>query len=537
PVEVLVDVILSFMTKDLHFLRKLCDQVFVPFAELMTADAVDAIIGVLQAKEDGAEDDDAAVGTEMDGDAMMDVDSDGNDSDVSMAGDDDDDDGEAQAGAVDEELRRKIQEALGSPSATADGAAAGGEVSASGEEEEYDDEQMTVFDDKLAEIFRHKKEQKLAVRDLRISLINFKLRVLDLVEVFLARQAGNGLVVRLLPTVVDLAKATSAESRTKPLHDRTMAILGARRAKYPTGFEAEAGLALLDGIHRRARRAQDRAELAMLGNVAAFVTRALMDNAQTGDAQAAVGDRIYEIARASLADFMARKGSQIHADFFRPTTEKLLPSQLHVVWRIARAALTDYARPGQAVNVYRQVQAYALVEIVVASVPRVVSESPDVANVSGFVESAEGLLRDLKAAVGETVLYAVSAENKASAKQLRIEPLRLKEILVHTVDIARRCCARDDAFRQAAKRAFTGGDGAWAGAVAALGSASTVFALKIFRAFCANMAEAENLAEPGAIARVVSAFGKKAKKQQQQQQQQQGAGAKRKRQQQALIHP
>ncbi|KAJ2397354.1 DNA-directed DNA polymerase [Coemansia sp. RSA 2559] len=506
PVEVLVDVILSFMTKDLHFLRKLCDQVFVPFTDLMTADAVDAIIGVLKAKEGDDPEDGAAVEAEMDVDGMMDVD---DDSDVSMAEDNEDD--QEQLGAVDEELRRKIEEALGN-AATSLGNEDGGDVSASGEEEEYDDEQMTVFDDKLAEIFRHKKEQKLAVRDLRISLINFKLRALDLVDVFLTKQPGNALVIRLLPTVVDLAKATSGDSRTKPLHDRTIAILGARRPKYPTGFDSEAGLALLDAVHKRARRAQDKAELTMLGNVAAFVTRALMDNAQTDEARKAVSDRVVDIAKASLADFMTRKSSQIHADFFRPATEKLLPSQVAIVWRIAHMALADYGRPGQAVNVYRQVQAFALAETVVASVPRVASESSDAAHTSALAETAERLLRELQAAVCETILFAVSSENKAAGSgKLRIEPLRLKEMLMHLVEVARRCIAKDDAFRQAAQRAFAPSD-KWAGAVAALASASTVFALKIFRAFCANMADAGQLAEPAAVARVVSAFGKKPRK-------------------------
>ncbi|KAJ1771650.1 DNA-directed DNA polymerase [Coemansia sp. RSA 1813] len=518
PVEVLVDVILSFMTKDLHFLRKLCDQVFVPFTDLMTADAMDAIIGVLQAKEGGdagAAEDGAAVETEMDADGMMDIDDDDDDSDVSMAGDDD----LEQLGAVDEELRRKIQEALGSASAIDN--EADGEVSASGEEEEYDDEQMTVFDDKLAEIFRHKKEQKVAVRDLRISLINFKLRALDLVDVFLTKQPDNALVIRLLPTVVDLAKATRADSRTKPLHDRTMAILGARRTKYPTGFDTDAGLSLLDAIHKRARRAQDKAELAMLGNVAAFVTRALMDstpataNDKDSEKHKTVSSRVFDIAKASLADFMTRKGSQIHADFFRPTTEKLLPSQLDIFWRIAHVALSDYARPGQTVNVYRQVQAFALVEVVVATVPRVMSESSDVTDIGAFVEAVESLLREMQTAVCETIQFAVSDENKvsgsSSAGKLRIEPLRLKEILIHSVDIARRCIAKDDVFRLAAKRAFKT-ESKWTEGVAALSKASTVFALKIFRAFCTNMAVAENLAEPDAVARVVSAFGKKPKK-------------------------
>ncbi|KAJ2817830.1 DNA-directed DNA polymerase, partial [Coemansia erecta] len=56
PVEVLTDILISLFTRDSSILRRLCEQVFVPFAELMTARAMESIIGVLQAREGAGED-------------------------------------------------------------------------------------------------------------------------------------------------------------------------------------------------------------------------------------------------------------------------------------------------------------------------------------------------------------------------------------------------------------------------------------------------------------------------------------------------
>ncbi|KAJ1840426.1 DNA-directed DNA polymerase, partial [Coemansia sp. RSA 2703] len=45
PVEVLTEILISFLTKDSLMLRKLCEQVFAPFTTLVTAAALDSIIG------------------------------------------------------------------------------------------------------------------------------------------------------------------------------------------------------------------------------------------------------------------------------------------------------------------------------------------------------------------------------------------------------------------------------------------------------------------------------------------------------------
>ncbi|KAJ2609657.1 DNA-directed DNA polymerase [Coemansia sp. RSA 1365] len=465
PVEVLTDMLIGFLAKESNVLRRLCEQAFVPFAGVMTAEAMESIVGVLQAHEGGA---DGAVSTEMDVDAM-DVDDDEDVEAGQMEGVDEE--------GVDEELRRRIQEALGEEAA---------EVSGSESEEEFDDEQMTVFDDKLAEIFRQRKQQKTAARDLKISLANFKLRVLDLADVFLTRQPESPLVMQLLPAIVDLARATQRDTRNRAVHDRAAAILGARRARFPTGFDCDKAAELLASIHERARRAADRNEARVLGNVAAFVSRALLDVDSTTE------PRVRELYTASVRDFMTRKASQIHVDFFRAGMEKLLPAQLPLFWHVAVDALAHYAHPRQAVNVYRQVQAYALADTVVSTASRV-------AELPGAAALAERLLVELRAALLATVEFAVSDENTAAAAgKLLLDSQRLREILRCALQLIRRL-AKNDTFTAATTRALKS-DAAWTAAVKAL-AASPRFSSPVIKKNCEALADLQRLVATSAASK------------------------------------
>ncbi|KAJ1729797.1 DNA-directed DNA polymerase [Coemansia biformis] len=481
PVEVLTDMLIGFLTKESNILRRLCEQVFVPFAGTLTASAMESITGVLQAREG---DSDGVVATELDAADGMDIDeedADGADegSDVDMDGGD-----AAQMEAVDEELRRKIEEALGADAAAMD------EASASGEEEVFDDEQMTVFDDKLAEIFRHKKEQKNAKRDLKITLVNFKLRVLDLADAFLTKQAESPLVIPLLAALLELARATRRDSRSKQIHDRTMAMLGARRARVPRGLDREQATRLLGVVHERARRAADKAEVRMLGSMAAFLSRALLDDAVAGE-QAAVIEAVRELNVASMRDFMTHKASQIYVDFFRTTAEKLLEGQLEPLWRVAIEAAA-YGHPLKAVNVYRQVQAFALIDTITASASRLAAGLTEPAQIAPFVGLTRELVAALQGALQATIAYAASEENTSAATgRLLLDSQRLREIIRHWLMIVRRC-ARCEPLQLAVASALVP-SAAWSDALAAL-EASPKLSSPVIKKHCETLADLAQLA-------------------------------------------
>ncbi|KAJ2864005.1 DNA-directed DNA polymerase [Coemansia aciculifera] len=458
PVEVLTDVLIGFLTRDSHALRKLCEHVFAPFADLATPAAIDAIIGVLQAKEGVAGEEGGGIDAQME----MDV-----DEDEDMEEDEDED--EELGGDVDEELRRKIHEALGSAA----------EAEVEGEEEVFDDEQMTVFDDKLAEIFAQKKQQKTAERDLRISFVNFKLRVLDLADVFWSRVPESPLVLRLLRALIDLSRATRRDARSKPIHDRAMALLTARRAKVPAAIEAAEGLQLLAHVHDCARRASDKAELRALSAASALATRSLLD---AGGVEAKVEAQY----AATVADFMTRQASQIHADFFRVASSKLRPAQLPLLWRVAAKAVREFAHPRQALNVFRQVQAYALADVVANSAPLLVAEVA----AKEAQELAADLLKALRDALLDTMTFAASGQNQVAATEtapakLILDKTRLREIIEITMSVARRCLRYDVLAAQDALPNKE--DAQWMAALNAL-AASDNFKSPIITRLCTTLA-------------------------------------------------
>ncbi|KAJ1965323.1 DNA-directed DNA polymerase [Dipsacomyces acuminosporus] len=430
PVEVFTDILISLLTKNSNTLRRLCEQVFVPFSSIMTPTAIDSIAGVLQAKEGVAGDEDGQVETEMEiPDDLVD------DEDAGVDGLDDDD--KEQLEEVDEELRRKIEEALGDGAAFDDAA----EVSASGEEEVYDDEQMKVFDQKLGEIFHHKKQQKLEVRDLKISFVNFKLRVLDLANVFLTKQPESPLVIRLLPAVLDLARSTVKDNRNKPIHDRTISILSSSRTSYPTGFKTADGLDLLRVVHNRASRAADKRESGMLANIASYLVQAVLDNKEEGPkgksakTAAATTNEISKLYRAALKDFMTRKTSQIRVDFFTSLARRLRPSRLPFVWELVVDGVSEYGHPLKAVNAYRQVQMFALAAEISATASRLSGQD----DAAALVPMADKLLAAMQSAVTETLVYAASDKNaNATTGKLILDSARLREALDKHIDVVRK---------------------------------------------------------------------------------------------------
>ncbi|KAJ2591655.1 DNA-directed DNA polymerase [Coemansia sp. RSA 1722] len=478
PADVLTDIIISLLAKDSTSVRKLCVQVFTPFAGMITANGLDSIIGVLQAKEGISGEEGGNVETQVE---LMDDMAVNSDEEMGSGNDNDEEDDELlSTEAVDEELRRKIQEALGNS-----GNGDEHEASASGEEEEFDDEQMEVFDDKLAEIFQQKKQMKQDIRGLKISFVNFKLRVLDLVDVFLTRQPESPLVLLLLPMLLDLIRSTTKDSRNKPIHDRAFSIASARRSKLPVGFETKDGIDLLTSIHERARRASDKPTLMMMSNVAMYMARAVVENDPSAE------PAIYDLYRASLTDFMTRKASQMISDFFMVPASRTQPTHLLPFWRLAAVAIAEYGHPLKAVNVFRQVQAYTLAAGIFSNVSRL--ETLD--DTKQFAEPTKKLLSGLQSAVLDTVKFVVSEKNKNSASgKLVIDQQRLREILQTSSQLIAKS-VKSNALNSVAKKALQP-SAEWTEAFDALSQSPSFSSSKAIVNLCNSLKNIDSLLSP-----------------------------------------
>ncbi len=127
--------------------------------------------------------------------------------DSSAEGDDGSDDG------PDEELAAfdaKLALALGTRSATDDLAADDSEGSS---DSDMNDEQMEALDEHLEKVFRERKtlaSKKDQNKNAREAIINFKCRVLELLDIYVKRQHTNVLALDLLIPLLDVIRTTKS---------------------------------------------------------------------------------------------------------------------------------------------------------------------------------------------------------------------------------------------------------------------------------------------------------------------------------------
>lgn len=196
PIEVMVDILISFLSKPSTLLRHISIEFFKTFLGEVNEKCVDLIFGVLNSGNENDGEDDL-----FENESDSDVESDSSD------GEDLEDD--VKTVVNDEEqnqlLLARVQEAMNTkmddPSDLSD----------------LDDDQMMQFDDKLVEIFTHKKQAQVSKKQVENESIHFKVRVLDLIAVVLSHD------LKVIDRILELYSNTSAKS-LKSIHDRIVNI-------------------------------------------------------------------------------------------------------------------------------------------------------------------------------------------------------------------------------------------------------------------------------------------------------------------------
>ncbi|KAF2722354.1 hypothetical protein K431DRAFT_222401 [Polychaeton citri CBS 116435] len=248
--DMLVELLLSFVSKPSALFRKLAEQVFAAFAPELSEEGLNSMLDILQKKEslsgqqelfdehgsddeeDGEdesdsnedpgneeeEDDDA---DDDDDDEAIDVEDasdieliNGMESDSSSSGSDADGNQDGE-GDEDEEAAfdRKLKAALGS-------AAVNEAADASSDDgSDMDDEQMEALDGHLTTIFRERKNntnKKQENKDAKDTIINFKNRILDLLSIYVRSQYASTLALDIvLPLAILVRETTSKQTAEK----------------------------------------------------------------------------------------------------------------------------------------------------------------------------------------------------------------------------------------------------------------------------------------------------------------------------------
>ena len=281
--EFLVEILLSMVAQPSSLMRQLSQQVFEAFTSVLSAQAIQLLTDPLTADENAKgqqalfstedEDMDGAEGSEPEGSDHESLDSDVEIVDLedapsdpeSDASDNESDSGSEGAESVQGEgakdeldgLDDALAEVLKSHRLDKDAEAE------SSDDSDMSDSEMMELDDKLVEIFKQRAKtssKKKDKKDAKESVINFKHRVLDLLAIFIKKEAAtsNPLVFQILLPLLQLVRTTT----TKPLANKACDIvltfakgLKKSRANQDSNeLDADALMALLRDIHADASK-------------------------------------------------------------------------------------------------------------------------------------------------------------------------------------------------------------------------------------------------------------------------------------------
>ena len=126
-----------------------------------------------------------------------------------------------QSDGPDEELAAfdvKLAQALGTRPGNQDAEA----EDSSSSDQDMDDEQMEALDEYLAKVFRERKKvtnMKNEKKDAKESVINFKRRVLDLLEIYIKQQIAGSLTLKLLLPLLKVIRITTSPEISQKAYD------------------------------------------------------------------------------------------------------------------------------------------------------------------------------------------------------------------------------------------------------------------------------------------------------------------------------
>ncbi|KAE8403028.1 DNA polymerase phi-domain-containing protein [Aspergillus pseudonomiae] len=261
--DALVEILLSFASKPSQLFRRMSEQVFSAFADKISENGLDSLVSILEAKESLAgqqemfEQDDEGEEDEE----MMDIDEDDSDVEVVDAeGSDDDDDEDEEEGPEEEEdgnedeeaiFEAKLAEALGPHRANQD---------LNDDEEDSDadmnDDEMEQVDQQLAKVFQARRDalsKNKDKKDAKGNMVNFKNRVLDLLEIYVKKCHSKLLALDLLLPLLRLTRKSTVKQISNKansvLRDYTRLCKGSALPKLES---VEPAWELLNSIHKEA---------------------------------------------------------------------------------------------------------------------------------------------------------------------------------------------------------------------------------------------------------------------------------------------
>ncbi|XP_049326442.1 myb-binding protein 1A-like protein [Astyanax mexicanus] len=351
-VEVVVEILLSLLSQPSRLIRSVCKTAFGRLCPHLTQPALTAILDVLdpnkddeesgvivtQEKDEKMEEEENEEG-ENDKDAG-DGEQEGEDEDESGSSSDDDEDDDEEDEAMEEEqeevdqnFRLELMKVLQGQNALAT-------EEDNSNDEEMDDEAMLNLDKSLATLFSEQKKKLQAKKDERERLRkektlvrDFKIKVLDLVEVFLVKQGSSALVLGMvepLLSVIENGMSSDSEQQEVDFLRRTADIFrnqlcrGKQYCRDVEGREEELH-EMLERLIGRAQKLHESSVALYYFSAALYVVKVLRGVKKETDATPTVEERsmgkadverVTRSFRDALTSFMTRRKSPLTGDMF-----------------------------------------------------------------------------------------------------------------------------------------------------------------------------------------------------------------------------
>jgi len=379
-VEVLTEVLLSLLTRPSSLFRHVVDHVFTILAPHLTRNALNMILESLDPRK-GTQGETLEIVDESgddEGDEEMEDDEGERKEESNSAnneGDDEDDDDDEEEGSssdgeqeeavgvVDEAFRAEVQAALGP-------AMVDMEKEESSSEDDLDDEAMMKLDDALAAVFKAKNNKNKKKDGMKI-VLHFKLRVLDIIEIFIKKQASNPLVLELIDPLLDVAWSSLNSKDFHTLGERAQGLFQNKLCS-PKELPPTSSINAKD-VHKKIEHLIQKCMTAPSIVIVTLVTRGCLylvrvlrgSQAQqlTGKGKGKVQEddkttkvsllnakRVSAAFKKALEDFMLKRSTHLHPVLFT----ELIARFPHLGWYLA-PHLVNYLET--AVNNFRKSQA------------------------------------------------------------------------------------------------------------------------------------------------------------------------------------
>ncbi|XP_058531543.1 myb-binding protein 1A [Ochotona princeps] len=279
-VEVMVEILLTLLSKPSHLMRRVARNVFGHICSHLTHRALELILVVVN-PESSQDAEDNVVVTD---DAAEEQDKDKDDEDKNSDSEDEEEEDESEEERdkdVDPGFREQLMEVLRAGKAL-------GEGDSEDDGEELDDEAMMALDKNLASLFAEQKLRIQARQDGKLKLQkekalrrDFQIRVLDLIEVLVSKHPENALILELIEPLLSIIRRSSGGSKQeRDLLHKTARILTenlfrTRQCYHDVGARADAVHAQLEQLVQQASRQADSSIAFYYFNASLYLLRVL----------------------------------------------------------------------------------------------------------------------------------------------------------------------------------------------------------------------------------------------------------------------